>query len=161
MAAQHPVLRSALHGVSIHNGDSESIDRSPHFFDDTSGTCKPLMLWMARYSLLSSPLATTFSRSSRFPWFSRFSRSLIYQPEGGGREGALIDELINLFVNLSCRLRDKLALMQHVGVCFKLVGHQDEDAMYWFPILGCYFPGLLLFFFLFFRFLFLFNSSCL
>ena len=48
----------------------------------------------------------------------------------------LLFYLSNLFVNLSCRLRDKLALMQPVGVCFKLVGRQDEDTMYLSPISG-------------------------
>ena len=41
----------------------------------------------------------------------------------------------------SVRLRDKLALLQHVKVCFKLVGLQDENPMYLFPSLGT-FSGL-------------------
>ena len=39
-------------------------------------------------------------------------------------------------------MRDKLTLMQHVGVCFKLVGRQDENAVYLFPSLSS-FSGLL------------------
>ena len=64
----------------------------------------------------------------------------------------LLFYLSNLFVNLSCRLRDKLALMQPVGVCFKLVGRQDEDTMYLFPSLG----ATQVFCFLHFSFSFLF-----
>ena len=74
----------------------------------------------------------------------------------------LLFYISNLFVNSSCRLRDKLALMQHVEVCCKLVGRQDENTMYLFPRLGCYsgffvfLISLFLFFFSSFSLLFLF-----
>ena len=90
------------------------------------------------------PRTTTFRSwmRSRSEWFSTLVKRRL-----GMHITPILPFALNVYpdillINIHCSLRDKLTLMQHVGVCFKLVGRQDENAVYLFPSLSS-FSGLL------------------